>query len=477
MIRAISVAAIAGIFGLSAVILAGAASFTETFTGNPSTPQAMDPANFEVIRLGLWQDDPTGAVPAQAQHGPQCESPETNGSVRHAITDYSQFTFQCRDHLMTYVSGEMVATYMTPNNLLDLSSGSGTVKWDVSTLSLSTRDWISVFIQGWDQQEQRILDNQIPGNQANPRNAMQIEQGGIGPAFESGSGMWHIEWYDANRELTALINDGCCGASVNKATPMSAVTRTTFQLDITPGHVRLWLPQFNLTLAEGNMPQVPWSAGLVTFAHHTYSPSKGYNPACEAGMLGPCDVTQGESNTHHWDNFTIAPAIPFTIIKPDHRGTRQGDTFTFAQPAPANALVRFEAWGDDVRVSFDGAPAIAATRTGAYNFGENPSSFIASVPQGTTRARFIVTPSWCCAEVNNPHIFALDGGAPSPTATTSPAPTPTVTQSPSPTATSVPTPTPTVTPTPDTRRYRCQVRQGNSWVTVWDAASAGRSCP
>lgn len=410
MSRVLTVGAVACLLGLATVVMAAAATLSATFDGSPATPKPMDPADFEVIRLGMWTDDPVGAMSARVQHGPNCESPGNGGATRHPVSNYDEIVFQCRDHLMTSVVGQVAAIYMTPNQLLDLSSGSGTVKWDVSTASLSTRDWISVFIQGWDRQEQRILDEPIPGHQSNPRLALQIEQGGTGPAFESGSGMWHIEWYDENRNLTGLINDGCCGASVNKVTPMSAAVRTTFQLDITPGHARLWLPQFNYTLAEGNMPQIPWQAGIVTFAHHSYSPDKGYNPACQAGLIGPCDETRGEANTWHWDNLSISPSTPFTIIKADHRSTRQGDTFTFARPAPSKALLRFEAWGDAVSVSFDGNPAVAATRTGAYLYGEQSSSFVVPVPEGTTRATFTVKRSWCCAEVANPHIFALNGG-------------------------------------------------------------------
>ena len=121
-------------------------------------------------------------------------------------------------------------------------------------------------------------------------------------------------------------------------------------------------PVFNYTLAEGDIAPFTWTQGVVTFAHHSYSPDKGYNPACERGLLGTCDQTKGEANTWHWDNLSVSPAVPFTIIKPDHRSTRTGsNTFQFAQPVPANAIVRFEAWGDEVRVSFDGGPQVVAT--------------------------------------------------------------------------------------------------------------------
>lgn len=423
------------------------AGFVETFDGAPATPQAMDPANFEVIRGGGWTVVADGPAPdLVAQHGPNCEPPGDNGSVRHSMPTREDMVFGCANHLMTYVPGDVSFTYLTPNQLLDLSSGTATVKWDVSTLSLSTRDWISVFVQGWDTQQQRVLDETIPANQGNPRNAFQVEQGGIGPAFESGSGLWHIEQYDGAGSLERLINDGCCGRKVFDVAPMSAQTRTTFQIDFTPGHVRLWLPAFNYTLAEGDIAPFTWTQGVVTFAHHSYSPDKGYNPACERGLLGTCDQTKGEANTWHWDNLSVSPAVPFTIIKPDHRSTRTGsNTFQFAQPAPANAIVRFEAWGDEVRVSFDSGPEVVATRTTEYRYGEAPSSFIVPAPQGITRATFTVTPSWCCAEVNNPHVFARDGGVPStvlPTSTATPTPIPTPTASPAPTATPTPVPTP-----------------------------------
>lgn len=465
----------------SVSLLATAAVFTATFTGAPAQPAALNPSDFEIIRGTGWTGVAEGPLNASsAQHGPNCDAPGEGGTVRHSVTNYNDLVFQCRDHVMTYMAGDASLIYMTPNQLLDLSGGTGTVKWDVSTTSLSTRDWIGVWIQNWDTQEQRILDETIPAHQSNPRNAIQIEQGGGGPGFESGSGLWHIEVYDQNRNLSALVNDGCCGHKVFDVTQMSAQARTTFQVDLTPGHIKLWLPAFNYVLAEGDIPALNWSKGVVTFGHFSYSPDKGANPFTGAC----CSVGDGESNTWHWDNMSVSPSIPFTIVKPDHRSTRTGDTFQFSSPAPANALMRFEAWsGDDgVRVSFDDGPPVAPTMTGLHNFGEHPTSYVVKVPQGVTRARFIVTPSWCCGEVNNPHIFALSAPlppTPSPTASASPTPAPsatptvvsatktatststavsTATGTPTKTPTATASPTPPTLPTPASSVAECQAQ-------------------
>lgn len=444
-------AIVLAVFALASFsILATAAVFTEPFTGAPAQPAKMTGlSNFEVIHGTMWNGVAEGPLNVgTAQHGPSCEAPGEGGTVRHVVPTYADLVFQCRDHVMTHLAGDASLTYLTPNQLLDLSGGTGTVKWDVSTTSLSTRDWIGVWIQNWDTQEQRILDTSIPAHQGNPRNAIQVEMGAIGPGFESGSGMWHIEVYDQNRNLSALVNDGPWGRKVFDVTKMSAQARTTFQVDITPGHIKLWLPAFNHVLAEGDIPALGWNKGVVTFGHFAYSADKGANPFTGAC----CEVGQGEPNTWHWDNLSVSPSIPFTIVKPDHRSTRTGDVFQFSAPAPANAIMRFEAWSrnDGVRVSFDDGPLVKPTMTGLHTFQEQPVNYIVQVPPGVTRARIVADGTGsCCAEANNPHIFALSAPlppTPSPTATSTAVPTATPTKTPTPAATG--TPVGSVTPAP-----------------------------
>lgn len=396
-------------------------TFLETFDGAPTTPTRYDNPRFEFIEGHMWTDKTDGPLVVNtAQHGPDCAKPGTGGTVRHSTSDYKDLIFQCRDHMMTHVNGGAAFIYMTPNHSLDLSSGNATIKWDLDTVSLSTRDWVSVFVQNWDTQQQKVIDEPIPGQQGNPRNAIQIEQGGVGPGFDSGSGAWHIDYYNANSQFHG-IDMGCCGPSIYDVVAMSAETRITFQVDITnKRHVRLWLPQFNYTLVEGDLSEtLNWSKAVVTFAHHSYSADKGANPFTGAC----CEVGDGEANTWHWDNLSLTPAIPFTIIKSDHRTSNDGDTFNFATPAPANSLIRFHAFSGDgnVKVSLNDGPLQNATRTSNFLFPEQSASFIINIPQGTTKARFVTTSGNCCEEVLNPTMFSLTSGTtPIPTNTPTP---------------------------------------------------------
>ena len=51
-----------------------------------------------------------------------------------------------------------------------------------------------------------------------------------------------------------------------------------------------------------------WNQGVIQFVHRSFDPSKG----CSGG--GACGP-----NTWHWDNVSIAPAMPFSLLRGDRR--------------------------------------------------------------------------------------------------------------------------------------------------------------
>ena len=66
-----------------------------------------------------------------------------------------------------------------------------------------------------------------------------------------------------------------------------------------------------------------------------------------------------DANTWHWDNVSISPAVPFTIIQSDRQLVEWNDSnprVNFDAPAPANAFVRFHTMRDtgQTEISFDG---------------------------------------------------------------------------------------------------------------------------
>jgi hypothetical protein len=311
--------------------------------------------------------------------------------------------------MMTYPPGITSAVRNTPNQVLDLSSGVGTVRFDVSTLSLSSRDWLSLFIQDWNVQEQKITDSDIPSAQGNPRNALHIEQGSCG-SFSSESGRWVIENYGASRNLQACIPSQ---HSIDEVLTRSAVTRTTFEAVVNVnGHIKFWLPNLNLVLAEGNVAPLTWTQGVVTMVHNSYNPEKGTNPLTGNPV--------GEANTWHWDNFEVAPAVPLSFVKTDHRHADELGTFQFAQPLPANALVRFEAFSDTgagaVRVKFDNGAWLTPTKMSTHTKPENAVSYnISGVTGATTITVEVVQGGYGFVKgINNVEAFVLGSVTPPP---------------------------------------------------------------
>ncbi len=492
-------AAIFAVVMASMSILVTAAAFTESFTGAPATPLSFKSNHWEVAYGSAWGESltKTSQVGA-AQHGPNCEAPAEDGSVTHPVSTYADSVFQCKDHIMTTVPGgsdlEYGAIWLTPDQLVDLSGGSATIRFDVSTLSRSSRDWISVDVQGWDTQEQRVLDDEIPSAQGNPRNTVHIEQGNDSTFFTS-DGTFHVEVFDANRRRVAAIAPS--GKSWTSVLTPSAQTRSTVEVVLSRSHVKVWMPQYNLVWVDKDIPQVAFTQGVVSFVHHSYGPEKGEDLLTHS--------SRGRANTFHWDNVSISPSIPITIVHTDHRAAEYDSsaasrTFTLAQPAPANSYLRFAAMAQSVNVSFDGGPFSAAPRTGLHTAGEHPASYFMPVPQGATRMTFQINPALGnVGQVQNPTVFSRTGSAPttatptaSPTATATPtasatgtvAPTatktasPTATKSPTPTVTpATPTPTPTVAP-PANSDAQCQAlfRYRDSGRGVYREVWRGVNC-
>ena len=465
-----------GATALLAVGIVYGASFVDTFTGPSPAPVAFNGANWDVSLHSEWGVGIESDImpdPSQAQHTATCGPPGTLGENTHTVQAINDLVFNCADHMMTHVpTGNYAVMYLTPNQMVDFST-SGSVKFDVSTLATSTRDWIDVWVQAWDTQEQAVLDDEIPTSQGHPRNAIHIESGGGCGGFRAGEGEFHVETFDSNRIRTF------CAPSIERwidvLTP-SPIVRSTVEIVITQTHVKVWMPALNKVLVDSDIPALTFTQGIVSFGHHNYSADKSEDPS----IPGSCD-TCGRANTWHWDNVTIDPSIPFGITKTDKRHalweyTPEQRTFTFA-PAPANSFLRFEAFGT-VYTSSNGATPVLANRTSANRSPEQSSSFFTPIPAGTTSVRFDIEPAYgFVGAVRNPIIFSTDVVTSTPTPTVTPtataSPTPTIT----PTVTATPTATPTATATPTPPTYRCQVKGTDGrYRTVWTKVGGG-SCP
>jgi hypothetical protein len=128
-----------------------------------------------------------------------------------------------------------------------------------------------------------------------------------------------------------------------------------------------------------------WTRGVVQFGHHAMNPTDGR--------------ADGVGGTWHWDDFSIAPAVPFTIITPRLVGgsrVRYVDAATAATPvqferaAPAASFLRFAAFGIGIQVSFDGGATWSDARRqpAMVDRPERFRSYWSPVPQGVASVRF-----------------------------------------------------------------------------------------
>jgi hypothetical protein len=163
----------------------------------------------------------------------------------------------------------------------------------------------------------------------------------------------------------------------------SASRRDTFELRLRQGHVSFTMPQYGIVLADANVPGLTWSRGVVQLGHHSYNPTKDCTPS---GTM-TC-----QADTWHWDNLSVSPALPFTILRPDRRAASaaQPTPLTLAAPAPAGASLRFMGIGNSLEVSYDGG----ATWRAAVLQGQSKSlqdeifkSYWMPIPAGTTRVQ------------------------------------------------------------------------------------------
>lgn len=301
--------------------------FRAPFTAQPPGPLPFCGASdFDVQVTSRNPDTWYSLSPIEAQHAEDCGPPPAS----HLNTSYEGSVYLCRDHLMTSISGESgyAAIYLTPNQVFDFRDG-GSITFDLSTERMSHRDWWDITITPYAENLTTPLVSDLSAGvdfQGVPANAINI-------ATDNGEGAPVLKVIRDGK--TADIQHGYQvdppGAGIASGTNQAA-TRQTFKLTIANGRMKFE------RLASATAPALlfwdvaavaPFTSGVVQFAHHSYVPTKD---------------GAGVPATWHWDNLTIAPARPFTMIKADRRYVdRKGGTVTFASPAPENAYLRFSA--------------------------------------------------------------------------------------------------------------------------------------
>jgi hypothetical protein len=350
--------AVGSILVVSGVAFGAGTPSTATFDGAPAAPAPMAGlpggaalSNFDVQVHSRDTNTWSQLESMQAQHGPDCSAPPAT----HSTNSYEGAVFQCKDHVMTAITADGYGViYLTPNQLIDISAG-GTVSFEISTERMSTRDWWDIWITPYADNLALPFEGDVD-LAGSPRNAVHIginnaEGAPILTTYVNGSGSQQTPFYPST--LEGIV------AGTNQA-----AVRQTMKLTLSPTRVKFErlasTTATALVFFDRTIPALSWSQGVVQFGHHSYNPTKDGS---------------GVPATWHWDNFTLTPAVPFTIIKADRRSVNSPtQTVTFAAPAPANAMLRFSAIGR-VEVSFDGGPFTLAQRQFASRNGNNPEHF------------------------------------------------------------------------------------------------------
>jgi hypothetical protein len=262
--------------------------------------------------------------------------------------------------------------YLTPNYLVDFSEGEAVIRFDVSTLRTSNRDWIDVWITPYEDNLQLPLEDWLPDLNGEPRQAVHVRmEFGERDDVQSAFGGEVVSDFVAE----ALPEQEWAGYET--LFEPSARERQSFELRLATDHIQFGVPEHDFWWLDTAIEPLAWSRGVVQFGHHSYNPLKN------------CDECQ--PNTWHWDNIQIEPAIPFTIIRAEGGPVTESAPETrFPLAAPAGAHLRFAGIGDEIEVSLNGGRdwQEATPQAQESRADEHFRSYWLPVPAGTSEVIF-----------------------------------------------------------------------------------------
>jgi hypothetical protein len=347
-------------------------SYLAPFDGTPAAPESYQPADWDVTVHSRDRAYWYNLEPMQAVHGDHCDAPPAT----HLVDSYENAVFRCNNHLMTAIraSGYGVI-YLTPNQMVDFSgnlSSVGIIRFDVSTLRTSKRDWIDLWVTPYQDNLQAPLEDWLPDLNGEPRQAIHIRMD-----FGSGSPPGGSFEGEIIREFEAEELPQNASAGYETLFTPSATQRQTFELRISATHIQFGIPAYDFWWIDTDIADLGWSQGIVQLGHHSYNPMK--------------DCATCSPNTWHWDNVQITPAVPFTIVRADHRYVQPGsETLQLVVPAPADSHLRFSGIGDNLEVSFDGGASWQAAQMQAQEeyHSDHFRTYWTPIPAGTTSVHF-----------------------------------------------------------------------------------------
>lgn len=471
-------------------------SFYESFSGSPSSPNRFDndspdAANWDIVANqsdsgATGADENAGFDAFEAHHGTDCAPPVSNDTlsallVTHHVNSIRDAVFKCKDHVMTGLLSGYAAAYLTPNQMVDFSGGEAVIKFDLSSLRTSGRDWVDLWITPMSENFVLPLERWNAPYNGEPKTALHIRADGnndgshhfqgeiyrnfVQEGLNSGSGtIWggvKTAFENSGAKKTVTIN----GQQNTIPVTMSPKRRDTYELRLTRTHAKFCLVSVNVQMEDPTKTPVPteqcwinsdftdlgFDKAVVQFGHHAYNPQKDCTPT----PLTVPAIDQGcRAVTWHWDEIKLSPSVPFTIIKPTPSSPKfitRDASITLNSPAPKNSFLRFAAVAGKVEVSFNNGQSWTEIprRQQVRNNPEHFSNYWGAIPEGITTVKFRGTNAadWLSRfVVQHPVVFSTSSTTAS--ATVSPTPVSTPTQYPSPSIVMSPSATPTPTPTP-----------------------------
>jgi len=322
----------------------------------------------------------------------------------HAVATYDDMNYRCRNHMMTAISATQYGvSYVTPGALVDPNEGEAVIKFALSTYRTSGNDWVDLWITPWAENLELPLDGSLAGVdlQGPPTRVIHVRMTSGDrnhSAFQAFSVDNHVEYpIGPGPGGTPNSYETILNAANNQSPPVStrrdtselrlSATRLEFGMRKLAGNNanKVWGPEASITWIDADLPAglppVTWGASVVQFGHHS--------------MLGAAadaePATQG--GTWHWDDFTLSPAVPYTIIRATnveaaslpagrHADSKHPDMrLAPATPATGSRFLRFAAYGETVRVSFgNGTWVDALPQPEKQNFDGRFHSYFVAIP-------------------------------------------------------------------------------------------------
>lgn len=421
----------------------------------------------------------------EADHGANCSGPPNHHPIAGAgsTTAYADSVFQCANHLMTALNAPGYGViYLTPNQILDWSAGEAVVRWDMSTRVTSGRDWVTLYVTPYDQQLALPLNINFPDLAGEPPNTLAVGlTGNPGHPPLTFGGYIRRNWVQTDFQPGAGYNPY---TGYESFLIPDAARRDTFELRVSATHIKLGMPAYNFYWLDADVADLGFTSGVVQFGHHSYNPYKDCDPVVVVENP-PAPVNCGP-NTWHWDNVSLSPATPFTVIKAaqPYVDSMTSQVVTFPSPAPAGASLRLDAYGSNVAYSLDNgaswqAVAVQPAERSGPSGGGGWQSYWQPLPEGVQALLLRAEGGWwggnwmirdmtVWAQIDAPHRTPTPTPVRTPTFTPTPAASatpPPPTSTPPPTATLVPptaTPfaAPTATPSPGPRCERTDIING-----------------